>query len=219
MAAPQQNKMEIVKYTKNCYHIKNFLSILEQIELYEGVLYSQSKCPISELKNKNKYSTMLMRINLMNKLNGKDKFLEYRAPIYTQLFSKLLSVTKRKLKTEIPVYDGINGVRLQGMKGLQYHYSDGQLCSHYDCRDGYVAIFSLGCQCNFFIKTEQMERSKIININSGDVIMFASNGLKHGIRDIDRNTCINHILSNKYPLMNDVRVSMQIRFEDKKRYK
>ena len=68
--ALQGSNIEIVKYNKNCYHIKNFLSVYEQIQLYEGILYSQSKCKPSELKNKNKYSTMLMRINLMIKLNG-----------------------------------------------------------------------------------------------------------------------------------------------------
>ena len=65
----------------------------------------------------------------------------------------------------------------------------------------------------------QMEKYEIIHINSGDILTFASAGLHHGIRDIDRNTCINNALSQKYPIMNDVRVSMQIRFEDKKNYK
>ena len=214
MAASQNgNKVEIVKYDKNCYHIKNFLTVDEQIELYEGVLYSQSKCPISELKNKNKFSTMLMRINPMNKLNGKDKFLEYYSPIYIQLFNKYLNFARKKLKTNIPVYNGINGLKIQGMKGLQYHYSNGQLCDHLDCRNGYVVIFSLGSQCNFFIKSEEMEKYEIVHINSGDILTFASAGLHHGIRDIDPNSCLNQALSHKYPIMNDVRVSMQIRFE------
>ena len=158
-----------------------------------------------------------MRINLMNKLNGKDKFLEYRSPIYTQLFSKFFAFASKKLKTDIPIYNGINGVRMQGMKGLQYHYTDGQLCDHLDCRDGYVVIWSLGCRCNFFIKSPEMEKYKTVHINSGDIIMFASAGLQHGITNIDRNTCNNEILSNKYPIMNDVRISMQIRFQDKKK--
>eukprot|EP01084_Bolivina_argentea_P085553 154635_1 len=210
----------IIELEENCILLRNMFDIEEQCELYSAII----KISALTLKGKikaNKNWTRLMRIQPTNKAHkGRN------SPIYDKLFDRTFNTlyAMNNIKTKLP---SLSSIGKHTMRANLYPAPHGNIYRHYDKRNGYVLLYSLGCSIIFYVKGPQMDKKNgsgiTFEMHSGDILLFDASTrarIEHGVDKVLPGTCPVQLLQKikKHPKfdLNNVRISVQTRFHIEK---
>eukprot|EP01084_Bolivina_argentea_P007856 14749_1 len=191
----------IHQYQQNCIHIKNLLSIDEQIKLWNNVNLLSSNYKI-----KHKLNDRCNFYKLLNNgINGNDG-LKLSRQFYDIIDNACLMASN--VSESIP-----STFKPEYVTCYKYESIDGKLPGHVDKKSGWVLLTSLGESCIFYINGPETFGKKTFEFESGDCLLFDSSktaNIYHGIDSICNNT-IPYELKLKCPELCNWRVSVQMR--------
>jgi len=188
-------------------HLKNFLNITQQQQLWTDIIASAYTHTPTQATNPKSKFTKIIAFNCNKQYDA--------VPQSFKDYSSSATLAASKICDTIPP-----DYKIDYITSFKYPKDEGCLTGHCDKIEGWVVLFSLGCTARFYVKGPEMSRKTTINFESGDALIF--NGgteydIFHGIDEIRANTCPLHL-----PDLTDMRVSIQFRQtgkNDNKRYR
>ena len=172
---------EIEVMDKQCYLLRNFFSIEEQIELFD---YIQSHDRTDWNAPRALYPTpkTLRFRRVIDEESSEDKNNEHpymphlnykfgQKSVVTEMISKANEI----IRGNIPRVDDVDLSHYKNisMAAIQYDVPNGRMAAHIDhCQNSFVCLMSLGCTANFMVKGPNMGEKRIFKFNSGDLLVF-----------------------------------------------
>mmetsp|Transcript_3976 Transcript_3976/g.8788 ORF Transcript_3976/g.8788 Transcript_3976/m.8788 type:complete len:216 (-) Transcript_3976:446-1093(-) len=212
MSASNQ-KAEILTITRECFLIRNAITLEEQLSLSEYIA-SRDKTPTDEPR-----AMVPGPRTLVLGDDGASPSVSYcrgDTSIVSSIVDKGVALLQREGLARMEITEDISEYTKLSMATIRYEAPTGRFPPHVDhCSDSAVFLASLGRSANFMVRREGEREVRRFQLRSGDVVVFNAStnaGILHGVESIDEGASKSgEALAAEFPVFRTHRYGVQCR--------
>lgn len=200
---PSTEPYEAVCVHRGVVFLRAFITQEEQLKLYECVSTTYSQ--LGPMQHHGSIATIMKKsVHRGSYL----LFFENSAHLIPEMFA---DISQRAMAAAHRVSDVIPSEYDPSRMNCKLYPVGSGLKPHMDNHEGWVVLFSLGCDCKFYLQIED-QNEQVICMKSGDMLIFNGNNasqVTHGVEEIVSDTSPSFLPSE----LRKSRIGLQLRNE------
>jgi hypothetical protein len=202
---------EVDVIDKECFLIRNALTLGQQVELFEYILH-KDRTPAD---NKPRAMVPAPKTLLLGENEPSLRYARGDESVVNSMVANASEILRERNLHVVDSRDVFDHKALS-MATIRYEAPDGHFPPHVDhCDDSLVYLASLGCTANFMVKGPTMEAKKHFKFCSGDLLVFNASSkaaVLHSVVSIDEGgSRAGALMGEKFPVLQKHRYGVQCR--------